>query len=56
VPNHLQEIAVPAAKAEQVAAHRIPQKHLLHLQGQERKAFPHVIALLALRPARQKND
>src|SRR6516165_5423983 len=42
VPNHLQKIAAPAAKAKQRTAQRIPPQHLLHLQRQRREALAHV--------------
>jgi len=42
MPDHLQEIAAAAMKAEQLAAQRIAPRHLLHLQRQAGKALPHV--------------
>src|SRR5581483_4307345 len=42
MPNHLQQVATATAEAKQVAAQRVAMKDLLDLQGQRRKALPHV--------------
>src|SRR5215468_12202654 len=42
MPDHLQEIAATTAEAKQVATQRVAMQDLLNLQGQRRKALPHV--------------
>ena len=42
VPDHLQQVASAPPKAEQMTAQRIATQYLLHLQGEWRKALPHV--------------
>src|SRR5258708_4722557 len=42
VPDHFQKVAAASTEAKQMAAQRVALKNLLDLQGQRRKALPHV--------------
>src|SRR5271169_5917113 len=42
VPDHLQQVAAASPEAKQMSAQRVAAQHLLHLEGQARKALPHV--------------
>jgi DNA invertase Pin-like site-specific DNA recombinase len=44
MPDYLQQVAAAAPKAEQMSAQRVAAQHLLHLEGQARKALPHGIS------------